>query len=152
MALKEKLNSDLYQALKNKESLRVETLRFILSNIHNKEIEKRAKGDSVLKDEEIIEVLNREAKKRKEAAEIYDKGGRSELKEKEIAELKIIQEYLPEQLNEAEIKKVIEEVLLKLEVKDGKEFGKVMAEIMKQLKGKADATIVNKIVKEKLGM
>ncbi len=150
MALKEKLNNDVVQALKNKDALSLETLRFLLASIHNREIEKRSKnGSDVLTDEEVLEVLNKEAKKRKEAAALYERGGRKDLVEKELAELKIIQKYLPAEISEEEILKTVREIISKSDVAP-KDFGKTMGEIMKVLKGKADAARVSEIVKKEL--
>ncbi len=155
MALKEKLKSDLKSALKSKNGERVNTLRFILSSIQNKEIEKRGKASGDLRgisliDEEVIEVLSKEAKKRKEAAEIYSKANRSDLANKEIKELEIIKIYLPEQLGEEEIKKRIQELLKQFDIKSPKDFGRVMGEVMKELKEKADASLVSRIIKSEI--
>lgn len=149
MALKEKINSDLVLALKGKEVLKVDTLRFLLAGIHNREIEKRSReGVQDLSEEEILEVLSREAKKRKEAAQIYEKGGRRELAEKENKELEIIKTYLPSELSEEEIKKIVGELAQKTGIKDEKDFGRLMGEAMKLLKGKAEASVVSRLIKE----
>ena len=91
-----------------------------------------------------------EAKKRKEAISEYEKGGREDLLEKEKAELEVLEKYLPEQLSEEEIKKIAKEIIEKVEAKSIKDMGKVMAEMMTRVKGKADGSVVNKIVKELL--
>lgn len=150
MDLKEKLSSDVVQALKNKDALSLETLRFLLASIHNREIEKRTKsGSDALIDEEVLEVLVKEAKKRKEAAALYERGGRDDLVQKELAELKIIQKYLPAELGEEEILKIVREIIGKSDAAQ-KDFGKTMGEIMKVLKGKVDAARVSEIVKKEL--
>ncbi len=149
MDLKARINKDLIAALKSRDNLKTETLRFLLASIHNREIEKRSKADAAdLTDEEIYDVLNREAKKRKEAAQIYEKGGRPELAEKELKELEIIKEYLPAELSEEEVRKIAAEAVAKTGAKNEKDFGKVMGEAMKQLKGKADSSVVSRIIKE----
>lgn len=151
MALKEKLKSDIESALKSRNEKRVNTLRFVLSSIQSKEIEKRGKsGDSVLTEEEIIDVLGKEAKKRKEAYEIYVNANRLDLAGKEKEELEIIQEYMPEQLNEEEIRKKISELIPKFDIKDPKNFGRIMSEAMKEMKGKADASLVSGILKSEM--
>ncbi|MEK7087033.1 MAG: GatB/YqeY domain-containing protein [Patescibacteria group bacterium] len=151
MGLKEKINKDLIQALKEKDSLTAGTLRFLLAGVHNREIEKRGKEEnSVLDDAEVLEVLTREAKKRKEAAAIYEKGGRRELAEKELNELKTIRNYLPAELGENEIRQSVIETIEKIGAKDPKDFGKVMGEITKKLKGRAEASLISAIVKEQL--
>ena len=150
MGLKERLNSDVVQALKNKDALLLETLRFILAGIHNREIEKRAKnGSAVLTEEEVLEVLTKEAKKRKEAAALYEQGRRDDLAQKELAELKIIQKYLLAGLSDEEILKIVREIIDKNGIAQ-KDFGKAMGEIMKVLKGKADAVRVSAIVRKEL--
>lgn len=148
MNLKEQLNSDLRQALKSRNQSVVDVLRLLNASIHNKEIEKRAKADNQeLTDEEIIQVLNTEAKKRREASEIFQKGSRNDLAEKEGKELVIINVYLPKQLTSQETESIISEIIKRLNIKD---FGQAMKAVMQELKGKADAKLVAEIVKKKL--
>ncbi len=162
--LHQQLTDDLKTAMKSGNAFELGVLRMLSAALHNKEIEKRGKGlETVLSDGEVVEILTREAKKRKEAAELYSKGNRNDLAEKELKEVEFIKKYLPEQLSEAEIEKVVKAAIEKTgakEVKDpegkpsasyGARFGKVMAEAMKNLKGKADASAVSEIVKRKLG-
>jgi uncharacterized protein YqeY len=149
--LHQKIVDDLKAVLKSGDSFRTNTLRFLLSSLHNKEIEKKGRGlEPTLSDDEAIEVLSREAKKRKEASEAYKKGNRKDLAQKETKELEIIEKYLPEQLTEEEIKKTVKTAIEKVGAKEIKDFGRVMAETMKALKGKADASLVSEIVKSKL--
>lgn len=149
--LKDRINKDLIQALKDKNEVKLGTLRLFLASAHNREIEKRGKGeDPDLTDEEVLEVLRREAKKRKESIEIYGKGGRLDLADKEAAELKILENYLPAQLDPKEAEKIIDEAIERVNPSGAKDFGKVMGEAMKKLKGIADSGLVNKIIKEKL--
>ncbi len=151
MSLKEKLNTDLKDAMKSGDSFRTGVLRMLSSILHNKEIEKKGKGlKPALSEEEVIEVLAKEAKKRKEAMEISSKAGRADLSEKEAKELEIIKKYLPEQLGEEEVEKIVKAAIEKVGVKDVKDFGKVMAEAMKELKGRADASLVSEMVKKNL--
>lgn len=148
MFLKDQINSDLKSAMKARDQLRVGTLRLLLTAIHNREIEKRTKaGDEKLSDDEVREVLSREAKKRREAIDVYTKGGRQDLAEKENQESEIIQQYLPKQLSREETEKIVEQILSRT---SAKEFGLAMKEIMKELKGKADAALVSEIVKSRL--
>ncbi len=150
--MKKIISDDLKNALKSGDSFKTGTLRLLLSALHNKEIEKRSKsGESELSGEETIEVLMKESKKRKEAAEIYLKGGRQDLADKEIKEAEIIKIYLPEQLSEAEIEKITLKAIEKTGAKTVKDFGRAMAEAMKELKGKADTSKVSEIIKKKLG-
>lgn len=157
--LYQKITSELKEAMKSGDSFRTGVLRMLLSALHNKEIEKKGKGlESVLSDDEIADVLFKESKKRKEAGDIYLKAGRADLFEKEARELEIIRKYLhelssalPEQLGEEEIKKAVKAAIEKVGAKDVKDFGKVMAEAMKELKGRADASSISEMVKKNLG-
>ena len=106
---------------------------------------------SRLSDEEIIQAVSTEIKKRKEAAEQYRQGNRQELAEKEEAELKILSVYMPEQMPEEEIRRLVKEAVQKSGAKSMAEIGKVMGILMPQVKGKADGGSVSKIVKEELG-
>lgn len=152
MPLQSQLSFDLVNALKSGKSFEVETLRLLTAALKNREIEKRGKGQvAELSDEETIEVLTKEAKKRKEAFEIYSKAGRRELAEKEASELAFIKNYLPEPASAEEIKKAVAEAIQKTGVKEAKDFGRAMGEAMKALKGKADAGEVSKAVKKALG-
>ncbi len=149
--LYEKINEELKVAMKAGDEFKTGLFRMISAAIHNKEIENKGKGkDEKLTDDEIIEVLTREAKKRKEAGDIFIKGGRTDLAGKEMAEFEVVKQYLPEQLGEAEIEKIVLEAVKKTGASDQKNFGKVMAEAMKELKGKADASLVSRILKSKL--
>ena len=147
--LKEKLFDDLKLAMKSADQETVGVLRILLTAIKNKEIEKKTKngGDGQLTDEEVIQVLMSDAKKHKESIEIFIKGDRKDLADKEEKELAIIQKYLPKQLSEAEIEQIIDKVLREISAKD---FGSVMKEVMRELKGKADGKIVSSITQRKL--
>lgn len=150
--LREKINETLVSAMKAGDSEKVGTLRMVAAAFQNREIEKKGKGlEPVLTDEEVAEVLMKEAKKRKESAEVYKQGGREDLVEKEIKELNIISEFLPEQATEEEIAKIVEAAIVSAGGQNIKDMGKVMAEAMKELKGKADGSAVSRIIKEKLG-
>jgi len=161
--LHQKITDDLKTAMKAGKEFEAGVLRFLLSSLHNKEIEKKGKGlEPTLSDEEVIEVLSREAKKRKEAIEMYIKGGRNDLVEKETKELEIIKQYLPEQLSEEEIEKIVVATIEKIGAKDikdpegkpsvsyGASLGRVMGEVMKELKGRADAKLVSEIAKKRI--
>ncbi len=162
MALKEKIKENLRKAMTEKETLKVSVLRMLLAAVQNKEKEKRAKlakeekdtskleALSELSDEEILEVISSEIKKRKDSIEQYQKGNRTDLAEQEKKERDILMEYLPEQMPEDEIRKLIKEKIKELAIGGPQETGKLMAVIMPQLKGKADGNLVNKIVQEEL--
>ena len=156
---------ELNSALKEKKELEVSVLRLLLSAIFNKEKEKRYKisrgkpeaeekeleKESQLTDEEIIEVVSSEIKKNKEAIIEFEKGKREDLVEKEKKAIEVWQKYLPEQLAKEEIKKLVKEAIEKTGAKELKDMGKVMAELMPKVKGKAEGSQVSKIVKELLG-
>ncbi len=152
--LKDKIKSDLNKALKKGDEIKRSTLRMLLAAVLNKEKEKKYKEEIEeeveLTDEEIIDVISSEAKKRKESIIEYEKGERQSLAEKEKAELEILQKYLPEQLAEEEIRKIVEETVEEVGAEEIKDMGKVMAELMPKLKGRADGGLVSKIVKELL--
>lgn len=164
MGLKEKIRDDITEAVKNKEELRSSVLRMLSAAISNRETEKRTKiwkqkpessvqaleKESQLSDEEIIEVISSELKKRRESVELFEKGGRQDLRDKEAKEAEILGKYLPEQLPEEEIKKLVARAVKKTGAKEIKDMGRVMQELMPQLKGKADSGLVSKIVKESL--
>lgn len=145
--LQEKLNQDLKEAMKAGNAELVGVLRMLSAAIHNKQIEKGK--DKELADDDVLQVLTREAKKRKESIEAFEKGSRPELAEKEKKELSIIEAYLPKQMEREEVVVSVEKVLAGLE--DKSNFGLVMKAVMQELKGKADAKMISEIVKEKLG-
>jgi uncharacterized protein YqeY len=148
MKLKEKLSEDMRNALRAKDTLRLSTVRLLLAAVKNLEI---AKGkDEELKESDIIEVLVREAKKRKEAIENYKKGQREELAAKETKELEIIKEYLPKELSTEELGKLIEETISLTNARDLKDVGKVMGLVMAKVRGRSDGKVVSQMVRERL--
>lgn len=148
MALKEKLKEELKKAMKAGDSDRLGLFRLLISAINNKEIEKKGQGkDAVMTDEEIIQLMTTESKKRKEAIEMFTQGNRADLADKEKKELSVIQEFLPTLMSAEETEKAIDAILAKIGTK---EIGLVMKEVMKELRGKADGALVNEIVKKKL--
>lgn len=149
MSLKQRINDDMKRAMKAGDELRLSTLRLLNSAISNKEIELRKK-DIGLSDEEISEVVLSEAKKRKDAAEGFKSGGRKDLCEKENSELKILQEYLPPEIPESDLLRIIKDGIREAGASNEKDFGKVMKIIMPLLKGKAGGDRVTKMLKEEL--
>ena len=160
MSLKEKIQSDIKEAMKSGENEKIGVLRMLQAEIKNAEIAKRTKlskaGETDLEkkseliDDEIIDVINRETKKRKDAIELYEKGGRKELAEKEKKEAEILSAYMPEQMTEEEIKKLVETTIKETGASNIKEMGKVMGALKLEIKGKADGAMVSRIVKELL--
>ena len=141
-----KIQDDLRKALLARESLRVSTLRMVIAAVKNLEIEKRGRQEEV-RESDIEATLKRELKKRKEAAEAFLKGGRGEMAAKEEAEAVIIKEYLPEEMGEVGIRKIVEEVIASGE----NQFGRAMKKVMEKTEKRAEGSLVAKIVKEKLG-
>lgn len=150
MSLKDTINNDIKNAMLNKESRRLETLRMVKAKLLEKEVEKRVTPEGMTEEDE-MQVLLSSAKMRKEAIEEFDKAGRKDLADKERDELEIIQRYLPKQMTREEISNLVGELASKLGVQGPKDFGKLMGAAMKELRGKADGKIVQDIVKAKLG-
>jgi len=167
MGLKITIEDAARSALKSQEPELLSTLRMLLSAMRNREIEKRTKlakggiaGDleklSILTEEEEVEVLRSEAKKRREAVVEYEKGGRKDLAKKENAELKMLEKYLPQELADEEIEKIVREVIGQLgevsqkpfDKAQGRDFGRVMGEVMKRIKGSASGDRVSGAVKK----
>lgn len=145
--LLEKLNQDLKEAMKSGNAGKLGVLRMLTSALKNRAIEKGK--DAVLTDEEAMQVLMREAKKRKESVEAFEKGGRPDLAEAEKKELAMLEIYLPKQMSKEEVVSAVEKVLAGLADKSNQ--GLVMKAVMAELKGKADGKMISEAVKEKLG-
>ena len=150
MEIVDKIDKSLTDALKNKDQDRTLTLRSIISQKKQKEIEKRTQDKKNITDEDMILILNKMVKQRRESIELYKQGGRQDLADKETKELKIIQEYLPEQLSEEEIKEICEQAINNLKASSLKDMGKVMGIIKSKYKGSVDLSIAGKILKDKL--
>lgn len=150
MTLREKIAEDLKAAMKAGDKLRLETLRTLRAVLTEREIELRGSGRAMTEDDEIATLVTA-AKKRRESIEQFRAGGRNDLVEQETAELAIIQEYLPKQMSDEAIQSIIEEVITATAASGPKDFGKVMPQVMKQLRGKADGKKVQELVKKRLG-
>jgi len=140
--LRDKLTDQMKQAMKAKDVLRLSALRYLMSLVKNKEIDKK----SELTDEEVMGLVKTEVKKRREAVEQFKKGGRDDLVAEEEEKIKVLEEFLPEQMSREEIEKVVEKVR-----GDVDDFGQVMGKVMNEVKGKADGKLVSEVVKNKLG-
>ncbi len=148
MNLKERINQDMKEAMKSGDKLKLETIRSIRALIL--EFEKSGTGKELTPDEE-IKMLSTAAKKRKDSIEQFRNAGREELAKKEEAELNIILNYLPKQLNEEEINIEVRRIAEELGAKSKEDFPKLMPAVMKELKGKADGKIVKSAVENYLG-
>jgi uncharacterized protein YqeY len=147
MQLKEKILVDLKEAMKAGEAEKRDTLRLLSSAVKNEEIVK-IKREGGLEDSEVMEVIARMIKQRKDSVEQYEKGGRMDLAEKEKKEIAILMVYLPAQLGEEEVKKAVTDILATLDEAKKSNFGSVMQEVMKELKGKADGKMIKEAIEE----
>ena len=149
MGLKETLKSDLTEAIRSSDKVVSGTIRMVLTAITNEEVS--GKEARVLSDDEIITVLSREGKKRREAAEEFAKAGRTDRAAEEKAEGEVITKYLPAQLSEDDIKKLIAAAVISTGAAGPADMGKVMGVIKPKIAGKADGGLVSSLVKAALG-
>ncbi|MFM7623942.1 MAG: GatB/YqeY domain-containing protein [Actinomycetota bacterium] len=148
MSLKEKLKSDLTESMRNRDEIRSSTLRMILTAIKNEEVSGKEARD--LSDAELISVLSRESKKRREAAEAFDQAGARDRADTERAEGVIIAEYLPKQLSEAEVQDLIASAIKETGANSPAQMGLVMKSLQPKIAGKADGALVSSLVKAAL--
>jgi len=150
MALKDQILTDLKQAMKAKNKERLQVLRSLKAALLEKEIAERKGGEGTLEEVQEIQVLQKAAKQRRDSIEQYEEAGREDLASIERKELEIIEEYLPEMLDEDEIKKIASHKIDELNAENMADMGKVMGAVMPEVKGKADGSLVNKVVRELL--
>ena len=143
----EKIQTDMYEAMKSGEKEKANTLRSVISKLKDKQIEKR---DTLTKEEE-IKVLQTLVKQRKESIDLYQKGGRNELAEIESKEMDIINSYLPTMMDEDDVKKIVQSVIKDTGASSMADMGKVMPEVMKIGKGLIDGKTAQRLVSEQLG-
>ncbi len=147
MTLQDKIQSELAEAMRNKDSLRLSVLRMMKTAVKNKEVEKM----KPLEETEVVAVLNTLVKQRKDSVEQFRQGGREELAQREEAEIKIIQQYLPAPASEDDVRRAIDEAVQETGASSIKDMGKVMKATLARLSGKtADGARVSQMVKEKL--
>jgi uncharacterized protein YqeY len=146
MSLLEKINENLKEALRNKDQKTLSSLRMLLSSIKNKKIE-LGKDPS---DSEIELIVSKEIKQRKDSIIEFEKGGRNDLSKIELEEIQILTNYLPKQLDENEIKKLIKKTIAEVGANSMTDIGKVMGKLMPKVQGKADGSLVNSLVKKEL--
>jgi hypothetical protein len=146
MPLAQKIRTDLEQSLRKKDQLRCSVLRLVLSSLHNAEIAQQ----KTLEDDGILIVIDKEAKMRRESIEAFEKGNRPDLVSKEKAELAILLEYLPEQMTRDQIVAAARKVISELGASSVKDKGKVMSQLMPQLRGKAQGQEISEVVNELL--
>ncbi|MBI5892810.1 MAG: GatB/YqeY domain-containing protein [Deltaproteobacteria bacterium] len=150
MSIREDLVSQMNQAMRSQDKARLETLRFILSAVKNKEIElkKRTEG---LTDEEVLQVISSMIKQRLDSIEQFKKGGREDLAQKEEAELVILKSFMPPQFSREEVKEIVSKIAKDINASGIKDMGRLMKEVMPKIAGKADGKMVSDVVKEALG-
>ncbi len=145
-SLKDKLKNDLKDAMKTKNTLKRDTIRFLMSALKQVEVDERRE----LSDEDIVKIIQKSAKQREDSMNQYKNAGRDDLYQKESNELKILKEYLPKQMGDDELKDIIKNIILKTGANSIKDIGKVMGAAIKECSGKADGKRINKIAKEML--
>lgn len=145
--VKTQLNDALKEAMKNKDNLRRDVIRFALSAMKQEEVDKR----KTLTPEDSLTILQREIKKRRDTIDEAQKAGRTEIVTKEKEELAILETFLPQQLSHDEIAAFAREIIAQTGASSVKDMGKVMGQLMPKVKGKADGTLVNQVVRELLG-
>ena len=150
MSLNDQLTEDLKQAMKAKDAIRLRTIRSLRAALKEKEIAERRDGEAHLSEEQVLAVVQKQAKQRRDAIAQYEPAGRDDLAAKEQEELEIIEAYLPRQLGDEEIRRVVQEIVAATGASSMREMGKVMGAAMEQLRGRADGRRINEIVRELL--
>ena len=146
-ALRGKIGTDMREAMKARDQVRVGTLRMLMAAMKNTEVERLHE----LSDDEVIEVVGREAKRRRESIEAFGAAGRTELVDKESAELLVLEEYLPARLSDDEVGALVAEAIAETGASSPKQMGEVMKVLMPKVQGRADGGAVSAAVKAKLG-
>lgn len=146
MSLIAKIEDDLREAMRSRDDARRDALRLILSSLRSAEKELQRP----LHDDEELQVLQRERKRRVEAAEAFRTGGREEQAAAEELELSVLEEFMPEPLSEEELEEIVDDVIAEVGATSMRDLGRVMADVMPQIAGRADGSVVSQIVREKL--
>lgn len=146
MALREKLTSDLLEATKKREAIRVSTLRFLLAAVQNREIEKKR----VLEEGEVLEVVAAQVKSRQESIGEYEKAGRADLVAKEKAELEVLSAYAPSAMSESDLMNLIHQTVQEVGALSVRDVGKVMSVLMPRIRGRADGRRAQSLVRQVL--
>jgi hypothetical protein len=144
MSLSERLNEDMKQAMKSQDKFKLSVIRMVRAAIKNIEIDQR----KTLDDNEVLDVLNREIKQRKDSLQEFEKAGRADLADNIKAELAILTEYMPQQLTEEEVKAIVQQTIQEVGASSKADMGKVMSALMPKVKGRADGKLVNRLVQQ----
>ncbi len=150
MSLQQQIKSQIMEAMKARDTIRLETLRGLSAQFVNELVVLKRKPDAELSDDESLNVIRRAVKQRKDSIEQFEKGGRKDLADKEKAELAILETYLPQMMSKDDVMKIAEAKKSKLGVTSKSDSGKLMSILMKDLKGKADGSMVKEVVDEML--
>lgn len=150
MTIQQQIKENVKQAMRDKDELKLNTLRGLLAGFTNELVAQKRKPNEELEDKDAQNVLKRQIKQRKESIEQFKKGNRNDLAEKEEAELKILEKYLPEQMSKEDIEKIVDLKIKELGITDKSGVGKLMGAVIKEAKGNADSAIVKKIIDSKL--
>jgi uncharacterized protein YqeY len=146
VGLAERLDADLKQAMRDKDKIRLSTIRLIRTAIKNAEIDQK----KTLSDEDIIGVLNRELKQRRDSLQAFEDAARTDLIDQVKQEIAVLQDYLPTQLSEDEVRKIVTDTIAEVGAASKKDMGKVMGALMPKLQGRADGKLVNQLVQQHL--
>ena len=145
--LRDSIANDMREAMKAREPVRVGALRMLMAAVKNTEVEKLHE----LSDDEVLEVIAREAKRRRESIEAFEKGGRTDLVDKESGELAVLEAYLPEKLSDDELAGLVDQAIAETGASTPKQMGEVMKALMPKVRGRADGAQVSAMVKARLG-
>jgi uncharacterized protein YqeY len=148
VSLIERIDTDVKTAMKEKNELKVSTLRMLKAAVKNKEIDKKVK---TLSDSEVIEAIQKQVKQRKDSIAEFEKAGRTDLVNKEKGEMKVLEQYLPKAMGEDELKAIIKKAIETAGAKTKADIGKVMKEVMPQVAGRADGKTINQLASSLLG-
>lgn len=146
MSLTERLDTDMKQAMKDKAKVRLSVIRMVRTAIKNTEIDQKR----TLSDDEVIAVLNRELKQRRDSLQAFESAGRQDLVEEVKQEIDVLIDYLPAQMSEDEVRAIVKEVVAETGATGKADMGKVMSALMPKVKGRADGKLVNTIVSQEL--
>lgn len=146
MSLKNSLMEDLKTSMKNKDTLRKNTITMVRAGIKQKEVDERRELD----DEDIMDIIAKQLKEKRNAIKEFDRGGRQDLVEQTEKEMEILLKYLPEQLTEEEVEEIVKAVIEEVDAKSMKDMGIIMKNVMPKIKGRADGSVVNKVAKKYL--
>lgn len=146
MSLSERLNEDMKQAMKSQDKFKLSVIRMVRASIKNIEIDQRR----TLSDSEVLDVLNREIKQRRDSLQEFEKAGRSDLADGLKAELDVLAVYMPQQLSEEEVKAIVQQTIQEVGASSKADMGKVMGALMPKVKGRADGKLINQLVQQSL--